>query len=144
MDTPPDHETPSLAVKYSAHPHVRPDAKQQRYDRQLRLWAASGQTALESAHILVVNAGATATSILKNLVLPGIGQFTLLDDKRVMQQDLGNNFFLQPGSSNIGVDYRAEQATKYLSELNGGVKAGCLTEVGVPFQTRTRQTAIST
>jgi amyloid beta precursor protein binding protein 1 len=52
-----------------------PSAKEKKYDRQLRLWAASGQAALEDAHLLLVNAGSGVTGIetLKNLVLPGIG-----------------------------------------------------------------------
>ena len=50
-----------------------PSEKEKKYDRQLRLWAASGQAALESANILLVNSGAGVTGIetLKNLVLPG-------------------------------------------------------------------------
>lgn len=130
MDTPPGHEAPSQVVHQSMH--YLPDAKQQRYDRQLRLWAASGQASLESAHILVVNASATATSVLKNLVLPGIGAFTLLDDKRVDEADLGNNFFLEPGSTKVG-DWRAVEAAKYLGELNEGVKANALTKVSAPY-----------
>ena len=44
-----------------------------RYDRQLRLWAASGQTALEESHILLINSGPGVVGVeaLKNLVLPG-------------------------------------------------------------------------
>lgn len=47
--------------------------KEKKYDRQLRLWAASGQQALEDAHILLVNSGAGTVGVetLKNLVLPG-------------------------------------------------------------------------
>ena len=48
-----------------------PTAKEIKYDRQLRLWSANGQSALESAHLLLINATATGTEILKNLVLPG-------------------------------------------------------------------------
>lgn len=50
-----------------------PTAKQKKYDRQLRLWAASGQQALEDAHILLVNSGPGVVGVetLKNLVLPG-------------------------------------------------------------------------
>ncbi|GAA5900782.1 Ula1p [Sporobolomyces salmoneus] len=98
---------------------ARPDAHTQKYDRQLRLWASSGQTALENANILVVNSNSTATSTLKNLVLPGIGQFTLLDPEVVKAQDLGTNFFLEPSS--IGQP-RAQEAVKYLCELNVDVK----------------------
>jgi amyloid beta precursor protein binding protein 1 len=50
-----------------------PTSKERKYDRQLRLWAANGQAALEDAHILLVNSGSGVAGIetLKNLVLPG-------------------------------------------------------------------------
>jgi molybdopterin/thiamine biosynthesis adenylyltransferase len=48
-----------------------PTAKEIKYDRQLRLWSSNGQEALESARVCLVNATATGTEILKNLVLPG-------------------------------------------------------------------------
>lgn len=50
-----------------------PSEKERKYDRQLRLWAASGQAALESANLLLVNSGAgtVGSETLKNLVLPG-------------------------------------------------------------------------
>lgn len=34
------------------------DKKDQKYDRQLRLWGARGQKALMESHILLINAGA--------------------------------------------------------------------------------------
>lgn len=46
-------------------------ATDNKYDRQLRLWGGSGQKALMEANILLVNASATGTETLKNLVLPG-------------------------------------------------------------------------
>ncbi len=51
-----------------------PSEKERKYDRQLRLWAASGQAALESANLLLVNSGAgtVGSETLKNLVLPGM------------------------------------------------------------------------
>ena len=84
-----------------------------------RLWAASGQAALESSRILVISASATSTSILKNLVLPGIGHFTILDPNTVSPADAGNNFFLN-GFSSIGRS-RAEEAVPLLKELNDSV-----------------------
>lgn len=50
-----------------------PTEKQKKYDRQLRLWAESGQEALESANLLLVNSGCGTVGVetLKNLVLPG-------------------------------------------------------------------------
>jgi NEDD8-activating enzyme E1 regulatory subunit len=51
-----------------------PSSKEKKYDRQLRLWGASGQAGLEEAHILLINGsgpGVIGTETLKNLVLPG-------------------------------------------------------------------------
>ncbi|KAI5119549.1 hypothetical protein M0805_008535 [Coniferiporia weirii] len=115
-------QTPSMSAQ--------PDSKTRRYDRQLRLWAASGQSALESARVLVVSASATSTSILKNLVLPGIGHFTILDPDVVSQEDAGNNFFFE-GPDSVGKS-RAQEAVRLLRELNESVEgapdAGYLAE----------------
>ncbi|EKM53152.1 uncharacterized protein PHACADRAFT_259339 [Phanerochaete carnosa HHB-10118-sp] len=99
--------------------NIQPDNKTRRYDRQLRLWAASGQAALESSRILLTSGSATSTSILKNLVLPGIGHFTILDAARTTPADAGNNFFLNADAS-IG-KFRAEEAVPLLRELNESV-----------------------
>uniref|UniRef100_A0A673H6I1 NEDD8-activating enzyme E1 regulatory subunit n=1 Tax=Sinocyclocheilus rhinocerous TaxID=307959 RepID=A0A673H6I1_9TELE len=65
-------------------------SKEQKYDRQLRLWGDHGQEALENAHVCLINATATGTEILKNLVLPGIGAFTIVDGHKVSGEDVGN------------------------------------------------------
>ena len=96
-----------------------PSKKAQRYDRQLRLWGDHGQNALESSNICLVNASATGTEILKNLVLPGIGSFTIIDNKRVAQSDTGNNFFVTLDL--IGAN-RGAVALSLLQELNSDVK----------------------
>lgn len=96
-----------------------PTAKEEKYDRQLRLWGPHGQAALENAKIALINAGATGTEILKNLVLPGVGHFTIIDGKRVEAPDLGNNFFLEFKS--LGSS-RAVAATELLNELNEWVQ----------------------
>ncbi|PFH49613.1 hypothetical protein AMATHDRAFT_4765 [Amanita thiersii Skay4041] len=98
---------------------IVPDSRTRRYDRQLRLWAASGQSALEHSRILVLSSSATSSSILKNLVLPGIGHFTILDKSIVTPEDAGNNFFLE-GPDSIGKS-RAEETVHFLAELNEGV-----------------------
>jgi hypothetical protein len=46
-------------------------------------WAERGQLALEQGHVCVLNATALATEVLKNLTLPGIGHFTLVDKQRI-------------------------------------------------------------
>ena len=55
-----------------------------KYDRQLRVWGANGQQALMMSSILLINADAAGTETLKNLVLPGVGQFTILDNKVII------------------------------------------------------------
>ena len=98
-----------------------PSEKERKYDRQLRLWAASGQAALESANILLVNSGAGTVGVetLKNLVLPGIGRFTIADPAAVSHEDLGVNFFVD--DSWLGKS-RAEACTNFLLELNPEVE----------------------
>ena len=92
-----------------------PSKKAQRYDRQLRLWGDHGQNALESSRICLINASATGTEILKNLVLPGVGTFTIIDSKRITQSDLGSNFFVT--SDVLGAN-RGKVALSLLQELN--------------------------
>ncbi|XP_073257022.1 NEDD8-activating enzyme E1 regulatory subunit-like [Porites lutea] len=92
--------------------------KNKKYDRQLRLWGDHGQQALEGAKICLINATATGTEILKNLILPGIGSFTIVDGEKVTGEDVGNNFFLT--QDNVGKS-RAECTTEFLLELNSDV-----------------------
>ncbi|KAK9427337.1 hypothetical protein V1505DRAFT_404589 [Lipomyces doorenjongii] len=95
-------------------PHVL-TARDKKYDRQLRLWAANGQAALEEAHVLLLTASAAGAEILKNLVLPGTGSFTVADDKFVTEDDIDSNFFLD--DSSLGQP-RAVKVTEFLQELN--------------------------
>ncbi|KAJ6133876.1 hypothetical protein N7523_000198 [Penicillium sp. IBT 18751x] len=111
--------------------HGGPTPKERKYDRQLRLWAASGQQALEDSRVLLVNSdgplGANSTGVsgvvgveaLKNLVLPGIGGFTIVDPATVTEADLGVNFFLEEDS--LGKS-RAEETCRLLRELNPDVQ----------------------
>lgn len=97
-----------------------PTAKETKYDRQLRLWAASGQQALEDAHVLLLNGGGVVgVEALKNLILPGIGSYTIVDDGIVAERDLGINFFLAEKSRGKS---RAEETCRYLTELNPDVQ----------------------
>lgn len=108
-----------------------PTSKERKYDRQLRLWAASGQQALEDSRVLLVNSdgplgsnntgapGVIGVEALKNLVLPGIGGFTIVDPATVTEADLGVNFFLEEES--LGKS-RAEETCRLLRELNPDVQ----------------------
>ncbi|KXG52819.1 Molybdenum cofactor biosynthesis, MoeB [Penicillium griseofulvum] len=108
-----------------------PTSKERKYDRQLRLWAATGQQELEDSHVLLVNSdgplgqyntgvsGVAGVETLKNLVLPGIGGFTIVDPAIVTESDLGVNFFLEEES--LGKS-RAKETCRLLKELNPGVE----------------------
>jgi len=89
--------------------------KSEKYDRQIRLWGVDGQKDLENANICLVNVTAVGTEILKCLVLPGIGKFTIIDKSNVAMDDLGSNFFLDPGS--LGKS-KAQSACELLQEMN--------------------------
>ncbi|KAI9189277.1 hypothetical protein H9P43_000708 [Blastocladiella emersonii ATCC 22665] len=101
------------------------DKKTQKYDRQLRLWQAHGQAALERAHVCLVNGTATGTEVLKNLVLPGVGAFTVVDGSTVTPADIGNNFFVKP--AHLGQN-RAKVVSALLGELNEDVDARFVAE----------------
>ncbi|KAJ9652982.1 hypothetical protein H2198_007795 [Neophaeococcomyces mojaviensis] len=113
-------------------PLQAPTAKERKYDRQLRLWAASGQRALEESHVLLVvgssngsNSSVAGAETLKNLILPGIGHFTIADSAKVAEADLGINFFLEPSS--LGKS-RAEETAKFLQELNPDAEGHFISE----------------
>uniref|UniRef100_A0A8C5NQ29 NEDD8 activating enzyme E1 subunit 1 n=1 Tax=Junco hyemalis TaxID=40217 RepID=A0A8C5NQ29_JUNHY len=109
----------------------RAGLKEQRYDRQLRLWGDHGQEALESAHVCVINATATGTEILKNLVLPGIGSFTIVDGNRVSGEDVGNNTHPLCKLHFILIalkQSRAQSAMELLQELNSDVSGNFVEE----------------
>lgn len=95
------------------------EATNKRYDRQIRIWGAHGQTLLQAARICMLGAGPVATETLKNLVLGGIASFTVVDNGVVTERDLGNNFFFNAESSGCS---RAETATQLVRELNESVK----------------------
>ncbi|NXL71984.1 ULA1 enzyme, partial [Leptocoma aspasia] len=101
------------------------------FPSQHRLWGDHGQEALESAHVCMINATATGTEILKNLVLPGIGSFTIVDGNQVSGEDVGNktdtlcklHFILIALKQN-----RAQSAMELLQELNSDVSGNFVEE----------------
>ena len=107
-----------------------PTAKEKKYDRQLRLWAASGQQALEDSKVLLLNSGPGVVGVeaLKNLILPGVGSFTIVDEAEVTEEDLGVNFFLEEESLGKA---RAEETCNYLQELNPEVNGFAIREVSL-------------
>lgn len=107
-------------------PSGAPSSREKKYDRQLRLWGSNGQNRLEESHIALFGATATGCEILKNLILPSVGRFTIIDDKIVVESDLGVNFFLDEDS--LGKS-RAERAAALLGELNPDVKGDYIEDV---------------
>ena len=63
--------------------------------------------------------------------MKGIGGFTILDDKITDGEDAGVNFFLEEAS--IGRS-RAEEAYKFVSELNPDVSGDCVVQVSIPWR----------
>ena len=98
-------------------------ATDNKYDRQLRLWGSEGQYLLNCSRVCVLNSSGLSSEILKNLVLPGIGFFMIIDDVRVSEKDLGDNFFVTP--DDLGKS-RAEVVKDWLLELNPDVKGESL------------------
>ena len=125
-----------------------------------RLWGEHGQELLERGHVALLNATATGTETLKNLVLPGtrkpphaghcppaaradahvprplsyegVGTFTIIDGQRVSGADAGVNFFLTVAQ--IGTS-RARAACELLQELNQDEVVGhYIEQVGGVYQ----------
>lgn len=44
--------------------------------------------------ICLLSCDPAGVETLKNLILPGVGSFTVVDDQNVTDKDLGNNFFV--------------------------------------------------
>jgi len=96
--------------------------KNVRYDRQLRLWGILGQMAIENVFLGVLGSNSTAGEVLKNLVLPGIGSYEIIDDAKVTERDLGNNFYVTQESKGTS---RGVELVKNLNEMNPFVKGEC-------------------
>ena len=73
-------------------------ATDDKYDRQLRLWGGHGQRLLGNSAVLLLNATGAGTETLKNLILPAVGRFTIVDHVNVTERDCGNNFFVTKDS----------------------------------------------
>jgi amyloid beta precursor protein binding protein 1 len=99
-------------------------ATNNKYDRQLRLWGAAGQAALGDTCVVLVRATAAGCETLKNLILPGVGAFCVVDDApSVTPEDVAANFFLTRVTSDRPTPTRAAVAMELLQELNPDVEA---------------------
>ena len=96
----PHFAVSSSSASLPSSPLATNSEKSRRYDRQLRLWGDHGQRSLEAASVCLVRATATGCELLKSLVLPGLGAFTIVDERKVGGEDVGNNFFLEREGGN--------------------------------------------
>lgn len=90
-----------------------------------RLWGEHGQNSLERANICLINATAVGCEVIKNLILPGIGSFTIIDGSIVTEEDLGTNFYVEKEA--IGSS-KSECCMRLLQELNPDVNGDHLDE----------------
>ena len=60
---------------------------------KFRLWG-EGQILISKCRILCLNLDSSASEILKNLILAGVGFVGLVDSKNVSESDLKENFFV--------------------------------------------------
>jgi amyloid beta precursor protein binding protein 1 len=67
---------------------------------------------------LLLNASATGAETLKNLVLPGVQKFTIVDDQTISLADVTNNFFV---SQEFLHEPRGKIVTELLMEMNTDV-----------------------
>ena len=65
--------------------------------------------------MLLLGSSPVGVELLKNLVLPGVGFITIVDDRLVTERDLGINFFVTEESLNTPI---AEEICKNLLEMN--------------------------
>ena len=89
-----------------------------KYDRQTRLWG-EGQILICASKLLCLNSDCCMAEILKNLILSGVGEVTIVDDAKIVAEDLKNNFFVD--AADVG-KLRGEIILKNLLELNPDVK----------------------
>ncbi|EER18608.1 ubiquitin-activating enzyme e1, putative, partial [Perkinsus marinus ATCC 50983] len=115
-------------------------ATDDKYDRQIRLWGGHGQRALMDSKILALGSTSVVSETLKNLVLPGVGNFTVVDDLTVSERDLGQNFFVR--REDLGIP-RAVAVCNLLLELNPDVYGHAIVEV-LPFQLVSLHTSFRT
>lgn len=100
-----------------------------KYDRQTRLWG-EGQILICAAKLLCLNSDSLSSEILKNLILSGVGEVTIIDKEKITQDDTKTNFFVD--LDDIGKS-RGEIILKNLLELNPDVKGNFIEKTAQEF-----------
>lgn len=102
-----------------------------KYDRQIRLWSSNGQQKLVLSNVLMIGGSVTGTEVLKNLILPGVGNISIIDTSIVSPIDLAGNFFLDEDDLHTPM---AKALCKNLADLNPDVKFNPLVKELGDFQ----------
>ena len=100
-----------------------------KYDRQTRLWG-EGQILICASKLLCLNSDSLSSEILKNLILSGVGEVTIIDTAKITQDDIKTNFFVD--ADDIGKS-RGEIILKNLLELNPDVKGNYIEKTAKEF-----------
>ena len=100
-----------------------------KYDRQTRLWG-EGQILISSSKLLCLNSDSLSSEILKNLILSGVGEVTIIDKATITNEDTKTNFFVD--LNDIGKS-RGEIILKNLLELNPDVKGNFIEKTAKEF-----------
>lgn len=89
------------------------------YDRQIRVWGMEAQRRMRNASVLVVGLRGVSVEVIKNVVLAGVGQLTLLDSMTATKATLESNYFVDRALIGKPV---MEAARRRIQELNPNVK----------------------
>ncbi|XP_035904328.1 SUMO-activating enzyme subunit 1 [Anopheles stephensi] len=95
------------------------------YDRQIRLWGLDSQKRLRSARILISGVNGLGAEIAKNIILAGVKSVTLLDDRKVTEEDFCSQFLAPQSSAGSN---RAEASLTRAQNLNPMVELKADTE----------------
>lgn len=85
------------------------------YDRQIRLWGLDAQKRLRASKVCSIGLGSLGAEIVKNLVLAGIGEMTLVDNHKPDEKTL----LMTDGTE---FESLAEASLVRVKELNPNVK----------------------
>nr|XP_002121043.1 SUMO-activating enzyme subunit 1 [Ciona intestinalis] len=95
------------------------------YDRQIRLWGLDAQKRLRQSKILVAGVGGFGSEVVKNIVLSGVFSVTLLDERKVCEEDFCSQLLIT--TNHVGMNI-AEASKVRTQELNPNVEVYVDTE----------------
>ena len=94
------------------------------YSRQLYIIGVGGQLALSNAAVLVVGMSGVGAEMCKNMVLAGVGECHIIDERIVSERDRSSNFLA--ADDDVRQNTRARAAASHLALLNPHVRVTAL------------------